>query len=317
MSPSKEEQLEEAAFDGNLEVVKSLCGDPAVDVNWRLEGQFTPLFSACQAQHLDVVKFLLTVPGIDPNLPENNGATPMLVVCGEGHKEVVSLLLADPRVDVNKRTNTGATPCCIACDKGRHDVLSLLLADPRVEPNLPDIQQSPPLYSAAQNGNLLAVQQLLASGREIDTNMRSTLNNRTAAEQGREQPSVPRSADDTEEIFQRKKLYGPICADLIDDYGRDPAAVRHRLRRQTGLRDYFVCHLFALVVFYSDGLLKLKHTSNLSHRGTSRFFEMCTRLPLEVQMVLCNRIFGSPKDIILSKDSEPGFQVLSRSTTWL
>jgi len=120
--------------------------------------------------------------------------------------------------------------------------------------------------------------------------------------------------DDTEEDYERSKTNGPLCADVIDEYERGPVAVRHRLRRQPGLREYFIGHLFALVVFHSDNFVAIKE--RLVHPDTRRFFRICARLPLEVQMIICNQAFGSPRDIILSRNSEPGFQLLTRTTTW-
>jgi len=95
--------------------------------------------------------------------------------------------------------------------------------------------QGTPLWQASRNGHLVVVQHLLASGREIDTRKRSTFNNNTAAQQGRQQPSVPKSANETEDDFQRRKTCGPLCADLIDAYEKDPAKVRSQLRKQLGL----------------------------------------------------------------------------------
>ena len=52
MSQSKEEQLDSAVFRGELEKVKSLCSDPALNVNWQDERGFTPLSGACQEGHV-------------------------------------------------------------------------------------------------------------------------------------------------------------------------------------------------------------------------------------------------------------------------
>jgi len=124
------------------------------------------------------------------------------------------------------------------------------------------------LWVASQNGQLLVVQHLLASGREIITKTKSTFNNKTAAEQGRRQPSVPKSTDETEEVFQRRKTIGPLCADLIDEYESEPEhlEVRHRLRRQPGLREYFIGHLFALVVFHSDSFVAINENRPPRHQ---------------------------------------------------
>jgi len=158
------------------------------------------------------------------------------------------------------------------------------------------------------------VQHLLASERDIDTRTRSPLNNRTAAEQGRAMGTATKAEYEMEDDFQRRKINGPLCADLIDEYERDPVAVRNRLRRQPGLREYFIGHLFALVVFHSDSFVVINERT--AHSYTRRFFRITSQLPLDLQMVLCNRVFGSPRDIILSRDSEPGFKCLARTTTW-
>jgi len=112
----------------------------------------------------------------------------------------------------------------------------VMLADPRVDPNKPVNIQSTPLGFACLNGHLAVVQLLLASEREIDTKMRSTSTNRTAAEQGRSMSTRKiKPKDETEEVFQRRKTNGPKCADLVDEYEKDPVGVRTRLRRELGL----------------------------------------------------------------------------------
>jgi len=261
-----------------------------------------------------VVSLLLADPRVDPDKADNEGFTAFHVACENGHKEVVSLLLADPRIDPKKANNEGLTPFHVACQNGHKEVVSLLLADTRIDPNKPKKDQSTPLLYASQNGHLVVVQHLLASGKEIDTKMRPAFNNKTAAEQGRAMGTTDMDDDETEEAYERSKTNGPLCADLIDEYERDPVAVRHRLRRQPGLREYFIGHLFALVVFHSDSFVVINERP--AHPDSISFFRICARLPLEIQMIICNRVFGCPKDIIPLRDSEPGFKLLDRSTTW-
>ena len=220
-----------------------------------------------------------------------------------------------PRVDVVKPNKNEATAFFLACQEAHQEVVLLLLADPRIDPSMPRNNQGTPLWYASQNGHLVIVQHLLASGREIDTRKRSTFNNRTAAEHARVTGArITKPGSETEEDFQRKKINSPLCADLIDDYERNPVATRHRLRRQPGLREHFIGHLFALVVFHSDSFAVINEKTAQSY--TKRFFRITSQLPLELLMLLCNRVFGSPRDIILSRDSEPGFQLLTRTTTW-
>jgi len=349
MSKSKEEILWQACTDGDFETVKELADDPIVEVNWgdqeycrtpfyracffgrtsvveylmrnprvdvvKQQSQgATPFFIACQQGHKEVVSLLLAEQRTDPNRQNDIGVTPLFIACQEGHEEVISLLLADPRIDFNTPTNDGATPFFTACSFGHRGIVSAMLADPRIDHSKPKNNQSSPLWVACQHGHLVIVQHLLASKKEIDTRKRSNFNRNTAAEQGRQQPSVPKSLKETEEDFQRRKANGPLCADLIDEYELDPVAVRRRLRRQPGLREHFVGHLFALVVFNSDNFVVINES--LAHSDLKRFFKITSRLPLDLQMVLCNRIFGSPRDIILSRDSEPGFKCLARTSAW-
>jgi len=65
---------------------------------------------------------------------------------------------------------------------------------------------------------------------------------------------------------------------------------------------------------HSDSFVVINERT--AHFDATRFLRIAFQLPLDLQMVLCNQIFGSPRDFILSRDSEPGFQLLTRTTTW-
>jgi hypothetical protein len=165
------------------------------------------------------------------------------------------------------------------------------------------------------------VQVMLSSRREIDTKTRSSFNNKTAAEQGRAMASAKKK-EESEEDCQQRQANNLITADLIDAYEKDPVGVRKRLRCLPGIRAPYIGWMFALVVFFSDGFLhfpeqrdpKADHSdfkqlpNTLSPSEARRFFLICSKLPLDLQMVICNRMFGSAKDVILSRDSEAGFK---------
>ena len=258
-----------------------------------------------------MVSLLLADPRVDPDEAIENGITALSMACQNGHQSVVSLLLADPRVDPNKPPKDGATPFSIACQQGHQSLVSLLLADPRVDPSKPTNDNTTPLWYASQNGHLGVVQVMLASGREIDTTTRSSFNNRTAAEQGRAMDKERRESTTPTKCTTEKKTNGPKCADLLDAYEKDPVAVRQRLRYLPIIRETYIGWMFALVVFFSDGFLELPKSP--LNGETRRFFAICSRLPLELQMVISNRVFGSGKDAILSRDSEAGFKWVARS----
>ena len=76
--------------------------------------------------------------------------------------------------------------------------------------------------------------------------------------------------------------------------------------------DEMASEVFALVVFLCDDLFQLKPaaTSNPA-TAAARFFITATKLPMELQMVLCYRAVGSMKQNILRKDSEAAFKSLA------
>jgi len=195
----------------------------------------------------------------------------------------------------------------MACSNGWADSVSMLLSDPRIDANRPGEHNSSPLWYATQNGHLLVVQHLLASDFPVNTTRLSNINHKTAAEQGRRM--VPFLENKVE--YQRKATGGPIIAKLIDEYQRDPDLVRQRMRQVPGVREHFIGLTFAILVFYSDSFLRARPTAS---QAVTRFLNIGSRLPIDLQMVVCNRLFGSPKDVITSKFAEPGYRWLTRPT---
>jgi len=283
MSPSKEEQLWGACFTGDLGALKSLlAGNSTLNVNWAEETRLdSPLHIVCRLGRLDIVKELLLLPDLDLNRGNRGRATPFSLACQEGHCEIVLWLLADPRTDLN----------------------------------IADLDDCVPLWFATQNGHLPVVQHLLASGRPVRTQVRSSFNNSVPAQQGRATCLVGKTAE-TEAQFQRRITSGPVISDLLDEFEEDPEGVRLRLRRLPGIREHFVGHTFAIVVFFSDGLARLRRQTRRTPLEVGRFLKVCARLPLELQMTVCCRVFGSPKDVVPSRDAESGFQWLARAAVW-
>jgi len=72
----------------------------------------------------------------------------------------------------------------------------------------------------------------------------------------------------------------------------------------------------ALVVFYTDSFVAPVAAALQPDSRTRRFFEIAARLPLELQMVLCNRMYGSPRSLILTTHLDPAFRCLARAATW-
>ena len=313
--------LNYACSEGRLSVVQFLLTLSMIDVNKPSNFGFTPFLVACFNGSKEMVSLFLADKRTDVNIPMNTEATPFFMACQNGHKEVVSLLLADMRVDVNKPTNEGCTPFNMACQNGHKEVVSLLLADSRIDVKKPNRNQASPLFVASQKGRLSVVQLLLASGREVDTKLKTTVSPeawsyKTAAEMARFQGSRAKEAGESDEDYLKSKQNGPIIAALLDSFNLDPATTSQRLRELPEFRDSFISDLFALVVFLCDDFLTpCAASSSITFHKAARFFQIAQSLPIELQMVLCNRAFGVGKDIVLTKLSEPAFKRLGRLLT--
>ena len=104
---------------------------------------------------------------------------------------------------------------------------------------------------------------------------------------------------------------------LLERFKVDPTQTRHEICVKLGVLDELAAELFALVVFLCDDLLQLKPASDSAAQASStvvsRFFAIASKLPMELQMLLCHRVFGSMRQNILRQDSEAAFKSLART----
>jgi hypothetical protein len=65
--------------------------------------------------------------------------------------------------------------------------------------------------------------------------------------------------------------------------------------------------LFALVVFVCDEYFVPKENVDEEVGNCLRFLKIMVLIPMDVQTIICNMAYGSSKQFVLSKDSEPVF----------
>jgi ankyrin repeat protein len=92
--------LNNASFDGNVELMRCLVKGLGADVNQLPSGNSgrTPLFLAAQEGHLAAVLCLVKELGADINKSDQNGRTPLLVAIQMAHLSVIRCLCAEPDV---------------------------------------------------------------------------------------------------------------------------------------------------------------------------------------------------------------------------
>lgn len=113
---------------------------------------------------------------------------------------------------------------------------------------------------------------------------------------------------------------------LLRHHEEDPLLARKRLFLQLKdspeglfLLGELAGEIFALVVFLCDDFLALKKPEENNgelkreRERERRFFQVAKALPLDLQMVLCNRVAGSAGMVIRRENSERGFREAAKS----
>jgi len=239
-----------------------------------------------------VAELIRQDPGFKVNMDQDEyGYTLLHHACVDSYRSaVIPLLLAHPDIDVNVKDKYGGTPFYYAC-YGRTACIREMLKDSRVKVNEPDKFGQTPLWYAAYHGSLDIIKLWIASGREMDL-------------------GKPGDVEKTDAIGVAMKYGKTEVATLLERFKSDAAKTRHAVRVELGFLDDLAAEVFALVVFVSDGLLHVNDSTTTT--PAARFFSIATRLPLELQIVLCHRQVGSDKEIIPGKDSEMAFKELAR-----
>lgn len=208
-----------------------------------------------------------------------------------GSTDIVVELLKHPMIDVNM-TIRESTPLMVACANGHLETVKILLNDQRVSVNYTSAHRVGyrhvnALLFAVECDHMDVVEQLLVS-----CNVMSTGEGWESA------------------VGLARKFGYTTTFNLLNEYEQNPTATIHRLKTKLGMLKKEVADTYATVIFHSDGLVK--RTSSLKKEAASRFFRITKKLPMELQMLLCNRAFGLSKTSILKKDSEVAFRDLAK-----
>ena len=299
-----------ACFRGHLTLLSNLLlRGRSQDINQPLDTGMTLLQTAATVDQHEVAAMLLRRPGIDPNL-RGKGTTqpPLLVAASCGSQRVFRLLLQDARVEVRRGslpTQGVLRAACLSEDTG---ILALVAFSPRFNLNeslTTSISSPTPLWVSASKGLLPSVKVVLASRMVLNTVM---------AGGGGRVADIARTLGHEE------------VAALIEEYEGDSARVRARVWQEMRLGGELAAALFALVVCLCDDLLLLPPLRKEEKKGRTsqaltkqqvvekgeergrRFFALAARLPLELQMVLCNAVYGMAADLIPAHQRETGFR---------
>jgi ankyrin repeat protein len=142
---SLDRQVWQAAYDGNLEAVRSAV-ERGADVNARGKGGFSALLAAARNGHLDVVKYLVE-RGADINKRDNQrNKTPLLAASFDGHYDIVKYLV-DKGADLNAQGVNGWTPLHDAAYIGNFEIVKYLV-DHNADVGIRNERRETPLETA-------------------------------------------------------------------------------------------------------------------------------------------------------------------------
>jgi hypothetical protein len=234
--------------------------------------------------------YALEHPDLDLNStsPHFPGWGLMHSLCGNsGNLPVLKLLLSSPRTDVNVEMS-GSTPIIVACTMRSDEFLKELIHHPRVDLDATDDASRSPLSYLVAYDRIDPIKEMIASGKEFATSDRDLA-----------------GEDISFAEFARFEDNHDIAA-LLERFESHPQATRHEVRAELGWPLDTACHLFACVVFVSDGLLRVRSTTDRQDQ-VARFFAISQRLPLELQTILCLCAAGCKEHRIATADSEVAF----------
>lgn len=276
--------LWEALRDDEPAAFKALlAANPDHDVNFKYSYSLNEsclLHLACIHRRVWAVQALLARPEINVNSKDNLDHTPLLKLCRDPNVRVLRLLLRDPRVDATARDQLNRTILWRACGEYRPEVVECLLASGR------PVDLHAACHSIALGTDVTALQLV-----------RTLLEGMLVFD------------DHNKEEEEVKEALGRLVS-LLTAFEADPEATRWDLNFKLGYSEEDSADLFAETVFLCEGLLRVPE--EVKDGRAARFFSIAGRLPLELQMLLCNLAAGSSSAFIPTRRSEPAFRSLAR-----
>jgi len=252
--------------------------------------------------------------------PTQHSWTALHIACFHGSAEVVQLLLRCPGIAVNQLDVYGYSPFYRACLNGRVDVVRALLQDRRVDIGLVDRHGRLPLWRATYYGYCEVITWMLVlRGSELDLTRKGQDHL-----QGTKDYSVI-------EIAASEHKQDVVA--LLQRFEEDRDLTIHQLQVQLNLPVARAAGLFANIIFVCDDLLQVTKASTPESatkplkassatatdvaeeaaEDAARFYAIALKLPMELQMILCHKVYRSQLENIRTRDSEQAFRSLART----
>lgn len=259
---------------GNDQVAEMFLRHPSLDFKLFELRTRHPFLAAYNVRNPSMILAILQHPTFDPSFRVlGSGETPLMLVCtlpaSLQDEQIMKKLLEDPRVDLNAVDSMGTSPLEIALRLSYKEKAILLLRQPRLvcPPRVFDLESD---FAAHVRRNSMSIVLTFIKYRKV-----------TPAQ-------CVRSG-----VLLESTPFPNECCQWVRAYVDDPKETLARITRLclTNAADTFVT-----AVFFSDGFLRRNPSAEATN--ALRFFKICKKLPMEIQMTISLRQQGKMNNSI-------------------
>lgn len=155
-----------ACTNGNYRLVKQLV-DGGVDMNFKSQDGYTPLFLAVQNKHNDIVDYLLTKGAAIDEYNGENGDTALIMAAYDGNLKMTQTLV-NAGASINLKSTDGYTPLYTAVQGNHMNVVDYLLNNGALVDEINGDQEKTALHEASGRNNINIVRTLVNKGANVN-----------------------------------------------------------------------------------------------------------------------------------------------------
>jgi len=223
------------------------------------------------------------MPGFDINHMTPGHGSMLHIACHCCHVDFIKYLLEYQGFDVNALDDSGHTALhdCIRKNKPK-EIIQLLLLCPRVDITIKSHSGLTPLHLAALQGKIWVIKMMFFhKGSIFFTDKQGIMLTLNEVKDNLKELGI-KNREAVKLLIRSHTNPKQVSSETYLEY-RDPVLS--------------AAHLFVLIVMLCDEYLTLKHYIFRNPKA-DRFFKIMRRLPIEIQMIICNKVHGLPRETI-------------------
>ena len=275
------------------------------------------LFKSCSENNTKLIKELILDDKININKHDKYNNSPLFIAITQNYCKMAKLLISNNKVLINNTNFMGETPLSFACKHNRLKIAKYLLQREDLDINVKDIYHRTAIFNIFLSSNGYKYYDIMNIKQKysINLNLRDKfgktiiyyLINRKPTDYKLyisilQNPGLIIDQATYDYIKEQKNqcylnyllIYYPKIKELINI----PKSELNLLNLKWNQSIINSNKIYALVILYTDEFLK-KNNQYINRRIT-KFFYICSKLPIELQMIISNRCYRNNRNIITS-----------------